>query len=735
MTRPLLRQRFRAPNLGLLMGFAVACVIALSGCTASNTASSLLEDRLQTKPGISSKQERLQQYLQSHEEADPYQNGFAALGNDQLTGAPLSPQNLPGDTGEADVSLNLVEVPLNAAAKSVLGDTLDLNYSVDARVQGAVTVQTSTPATRSQVLTMFEGALRGIGGAIVRNGQSYLIVPMTEATRSVAPLQARSEPDAVGQHPEIISLKYVAADEIKDVLEPLVPDGMIVRADATRNAIILSGTSTEIAAIRETISVFDVDWMRGMSFALVPVKSSQPAAIVQDLEQIYNTKSGPLRNIIRFIPNHRLKSVLIISSRAKYLKESARWIEKLDALASSNEQSFHVYHVQNRTAAELAAVLQSVLKSDASSQSASSGSVAPKLETQQLTTESAGNANGEPTGGPETPQSGPGSNETNAADFALADGADTSAEKPMRVVADDANNSLMIFATDQQYQRVLNVLEEVDSQANQVLIEAVIAEVTLDDDMKFGVRWLLGQGRENGTFSDAATGLVGSAFPGFSYFLKANDISFTLNALASVTDVRVLSSPSLMVLDNKTAILQVGDQVPIVTQSAQGVSTAGAPIVNNVELKDTGVILSVTPRINDSGRVILNVKQEVSTVVKTTTSGINSPTIRQRKIDTSVVVQDGEALALGGMIQERENTVKNKVPVLGDIPLLGNAFRQKSNSISRTELIIFIRPRVIRDMNDARRITQEFQKELAVRAPRVRRGETTPVNELIRALN
>jgi general secretion pathway protein D len=189
------------------------------------------------------------------------------------------------------------------------------------------------------------------------------------------------------------------------------------------------------------------------------------------------------------------------------------------------------------------------------------------------------------------------------------------------------------------------------------------------------------------------------------------------------------------VLDNKTAVLQVGDQVPIVTQSARGTTTADAPIVNNVELKDTGVILSVTPRVNDSGRVILDIEQEVSSVVKTTTSGIDSPTIRQRKIKTSVVVTDGEALALGGMIQEKETTGKAKVPILGDVPLLGNAFRQKTNNTSRTELIIFIRPRVIRDMNEARRVTQEFQRELRVKAPRVRSRETTPLDEAIRIIN
>jgi general secretion pathway protein D len=708
--------------------------VVLAGCSATLDQSSLLEDGVGQKTSsapMGNKQARLEKYIATHQPQSSNGNfdGFSQIGSDRLTGQPLSSRVDETDPGEADIQLNLLDVPLAAAARSVLGDVLELNYSIDSRVQGNITVQTSKPVTKGQLLSMFQGGLRNIGAALVGDGQNYRIIPLAEAAKANVALQTPGlDSGNIGQHPEIVPLRYVSADEIKTVLDPLVPDGMIVTADATRNALVLSGTSAEIAAVKETISVFDIDWMKGMSFALVPVRSSQPDAIVSDLENIYDTKKGPLRNIVRFVPNRRLKAVLIISSRAKYLQEAKRWIRKLDVLASSNEEGLHVYHVQNRTAAELAKVLQSVLKSETATASTDTGQVAPKLESEQVTAPQV-DANGDPIAGPETPLTGLGStNDTSGQQVQQA------SAPGIRIVSDDANNSLLIFSTDDAYKRILAVLDEVDSQANQVLLEAVIAEVTLDDDMKFGVRWLLGGGKESGTFSDIASGAIASSFPGFSYFLRANDISFTLNALASVTDVRVLSSPSLVVLDNKTATLQVGDQVPIVTQTAQGVQNGNAPIVNNVELKDTGVILNVTPRVNDSGRVILDVQQEVSSVVKTNTSGIDSPTIRQRKIKTSVVVQDGEALALGGLIQEKETTGKSKVPVLGDIPLLGNAFRQKSNAIGRTELIIFIRPRVIRDMDEARRITSEFRKEIGVKAPRVRRGETTPQEELLRIL-
>jgi general secretion pathway protein D len=722
-------------RFGSVLRFVVTAAVGagLLACSATNDGSRLLESKLESVEPGGDKEQRLARYLDQagqDSKTQPiglYQRGsgsFVQNGARQETSSLISDV----DSDVASIQLNLVDVPVATAAKSVLGDALELNYSVDPRVQGALTLQTSKPVTKAALLQMFEGALRDIGASIVPSGDGYRVVPASEASRVVASIATDGDGRALpGIRPQIVTLNYVSASAIREIIEPLVPAGMILRADDMRNALILSGSSSEIATIKETIAVFDVDWMRGMSFALVPVASTQPAALVNDLEQIYQTKSGPLRGIVRFVPNTRLKSVLIISSKPKYLQEATKWIRKLDALAANNDQSLHVYKVQNRTAAELAKVLQSVLRSEQGSgrSAAAQAEVAPRLQPQETLVPADGS-----TGGPETPETGLGS----SAETQSANSAEDVVTESVRIVSDDANNSLLIFATATEYDRILTVLQDIDSQPNQVLLEAVIAEVSLDDDLKFGVRWLIGENRERGTFSDLASGAAASSFPGFSYFLRANDISFTLNALASVTDVRVLSSPSLVVLDNKTAVLQVGDQVPIVTQSAQGTQSGTAPIVSNVELKDTGVILSVTPRVNDSGRVILDVAQEVSSVVRTTSSGIDSPTIRQRKIKTSVVVSDGQALALGGLIQERETTGKSKVPVLGDVPLIGNAFRSKTNAVARTELIIFIRPRVIRDMDEARRITQEFRKQLAIQAPRIRQGDPNPADELFRIL-
>ena len=286
-------------------------------------------------------------------------------------------------------------------------------------------------------------------------------------------------------------------------------------------------------------------------------------------------------------------------------------------------------------------------------------------------------------------------------------------EPPLKIVADETKNSLLIMANDRDYQRVLRVIQGLDVVASQVLIEAVIAEVTLNDDLQYGVKWQLSKGgTPTATFSNALTGGVAAAFPGFNYAINAASIATTLSALNALTHVNVISTPSLMVLDNKTARLQIGDQVPITTQTATSTVTANTAIVNSITMQDTGVILSVTPRINESGRVQLEIEQEVSSVVKTTTSKINSPTIQQRRVKTTVVVNDGEVLALGGMIQEQASKTSSQIPLLGDLPGLGPIFSDRSNSVRKTELVILITPRVVRDGAESRLVTEEYRRKM-----------------------
>jgi general secretion pathway protein D len=624
-------------------------------------------------------------------------------GTDVLIGTHLPdlPSNIEED--EERGTLNLVKVPLAEAAKTILGDILGLNYSVDDRVSAEITLQTTEPITKAELAANFQAILRMHGAAIVEQSGFYRIIPASEVARAGPGFRTRDEPPSrPGVRREVMMLRYVSAEAMRQILEPIAAEGSIQSADTARNALIVNGTEGELQNIRDTIAVFDIDWMKGMSFALYPVKTTDPQAMTDELETIFANDHGPLKNVIRFVPNRRLKSILVITSRSRYLKEASLWITRLDRAAGRTEPKLHVYHVQNRPASELAPILQSVFASQIASATVSRSPVAPKLDPVIVEGEA---AHEDPSmQRAETPA-------------AVSLPVTESAGDPggMRIVADDANNSLLIVCTPADYERIFEVLHEIDSQPNQVMLEATIAEVTLNDELNFGMRWFFGEKDNRGTFTDLVAGAVVSSFPGFSYIFQSNaDIGFVLNALSSLTKVRVLSSPTLLVLDNRTATLQVGDQVPVLTQTANSVTSPDSPVVSSVELKDTGVILNVTPRVNDSGRVTLEIKQEVSDVVETTTSGIDSPTIRQRKVATTVAVNDGDTLALGGLIQERNSTEKTKVPLLSDIPVLGTAFRSKGNSAHRTELVIFIRPLVTRNLAEARRITREFRDQMTI---------------------
>jgi len=648
---------------------------------------------------------------------------------------PTGTINRSSDDVADGVTLNLVNIPAPQAAKTILGDILGVRYTVDPGIEGKITIQTPKPVSKSAVIDLFQAALRSNNAGLVNSNGQYRIVA-ADQTALAGTFRTQDSPetgDIVGSGLQVVQLKYVSASEIRRVLEPIAPRGGIVRTDDARNLITLSGNRQEVAAMMDAIALFDIDTMKGMSFALVPVKTSQPESIAGELKTVFvSDREGPMAGMVQFLPNRRLGAILVISPQSQYLRRAETWIRRLDAQAQGSEKQLFTYSVQNRRAQELVDVLQSMFSNESAGPSqsrnvapnypASSLQSAPAPQPASQTSAMSGFTN---TGASATGALGsarsiqPVAGTTSVPSGSTVQvGTDNGGDGPrIKIVADEAKNAILIEATRADYQRVSQMIVSLDSIANQVLIEATIAEVTLNDELKFGVRWWMQKKNASYTFSDAASGAVSSVFPGFSYALTAANVAATLDALNQITDVNIVSSPSLTVMDNKAAVLQIGDQVPITTQSATSVLTVGAPVVNSVSYKDTGVILSITPRINDSGRVLLDIEQEVSSVAPTTSSGIDSPTIRQRKIKTSVVVNNGEALVLGGMIQQSKSVGRSQIPILGDIPFLGNAASSKDNSIGKTELIILIRPHVIRDLNEAGAITDEYRRYLAIEGP------------------
>ena len=649
------------------------------------------------------------------------------------------------------VTINLVGASVGEVAKTVLGDVLGVNYIVSEKVKATITMRTVKPVDKAGLLEIFEAVLRAEGATLVVEGGLYKIVPTGDATAGGAPLRPRRTGNrpAAGVTTDIVPLRYVAPAEIERVLKSAAPQAGVLRVDTARNLIMISGTAAELASMREMISIFDVDWMRGMSFGLHPVETSDPEAIALELDTIFaNDRDSPTKGVVRFIGNRRLKSVLVITARPEYLQKAATWIARIDKASQATEKQVHVYHVQHRPASELAQLLQKVYTSsrDGGRGASTSSRSTSSSDAPRSSSDSAGSGAGpvsppsiaapgqpgfgstaKPTDASSLTAGNRGTDGIGASDAVVTSSTDTSRSgsasalppddrsSGISVVADEPNNTLVITATSSEYRRLRRILETMDTTPNQVMLEATIAEVSLNDQLKFGVRWFFQKGDQSVQFTDAANGLVGGpAAAGFSYFFNTLNVKVLINALSTVTDVSVLSSPTMMVLENKKATLQVGDEVPILTQSAVTplVGGVGTPIVNSVTYRNTGVILGITPRVGEDGRVLLEVEQEVSDVVDRRTSGIDSPTIQQRRIKTTVTVRDGETIILAGLMQDKSSRVRDQIPLLGNIPFIGNAFKNKTDTINRTELLIAITPQVIRDDSQLAAATAEFRDSI-----------------------
>lgn len=637
-----------------------------------------------------------------------------------------------------DVTLNFVNADIKEVVNALLGETLGLNFTIDPKVQGAITLRTARPIRRSAVIGVLEDALAFSGAALVQSNGIYEILPIQEAGATPGIMGVSGAPVRMergfGLH--IIPLRYASASSLRGTLESFTPPGRTLRVDEARNLILFVGTGSEAQDITDLVATFDVDWMAGMSFGLFPLRIADPETVTKELDVVFSQGAeSPARGMIRFVPVDRLNAILVVTRQDRYLSAANQWISRLDRGEATDKRQLYVYYIQNGRAAELASVLGKVFETAGSEQPVQPtlASLAPGLAPAQLansTGMSTGFGTPSPTAAPapSAPSgaaassgsaaggSAPGVTEEAASlgtPPAIANGSQTG----IRIVADERNNALVIYATPKEYEITDAALKKLDIVPLQVMIEATIAEVTLNDTLQYGLQWFFNTGDSSFTFSDLDTGAVASVFPGFSYVFAGNNVRVVLNALKQITDVRVISSPHLLVLDNEPAQLQVGDQVPIVVRNAVSVTDPEAPVVNEVEYRDTGVILNITPRVNTSGLVVLDIVQEVSDVATTTTSGIDSPTIQRRRISSTVAIDSGETVALGGLIRDSKSNGVTGLPVLSDIPILGNLFKMTTDTVKRTELLVLLTPRVVRSRNDARAVTEELQQRLRAVVP------------------
>jgi len=614
------------------------------------------------------------------------------------TGEPPAREEISDAEGE--VTLNFENTDLREVLKVILGDTLQVNYLIDPKVKGSVTLRTSRPMRREDVLPVLESVMQLNGAALVRKEGLWEVRPTANAQRSgLVPELEAADLAAVGYGIQVVPLEYVAAADIQKVLEPFVPEGTSVRADDKRNLLIVAGPQRDLAGVEATIKMFDADWLKGMSFGIFPLDYSEPVTLAEELETILEESSGgTAKGIIRIIPIERLNSLLVIARTPKYMPDIRRFIGQLDRAEDAPGRTLYVYHVQNGRAERIAGLLQSLFGTEGGTRpsGASAGRSAPAL----------GGANGDAPG-------------ARPAQTRLGLSGVGGAQGPITIVADEDNNALLIKAGPTDYRAVEAAIRELDIRPRQVLIEATVAEVQLNDQLQYGVQWFLDERLSRWDKYSARTGfqlqdpLARVVTGGYSFALTKglDSVRLLFDLLAEETSVRFLSSPQVLVVDNQSANFRVGDSIPLITRASQSTISPDAPIVSETQYRDTGVLLQVTPRINAGGLVTLEISQEVSRPGPLA-EGAQNPPIGQRTIQSTVVVQSGQTVLIGGLIREQKDLSNTGVPGLRDVPVVDFFFSRKNNSTNRIELLITITPSVIASQTDALEATEEIRRRL-----------------------
>ncbi len=600
------------------------------------------------------------------EDPPPERQGW----RDDAVGAPISaapPVPSSGSTQRIPINVLMDRAPIPAAVEAVMGDVLNRPFRIDPQVTGEVSFRLTGEMTEADILTNLDQALRGANAALVSApGGGVAVVPAANVPAfSVLPNGASQQRTFFAGGTAIYRAQNVSAQEMVRVLTPIAEGRAQVRADNVREYVYISGDPGTVNSLVRTAELFDVEWLRGNSFQYYPLKYAGAKAVADDVRRLYGGAEGPIGTQVDMIDIERLNAIIVIAKSPALLDQTMKWIDRLDQPASPSEQRIRVVPLSNIKAEDLVKVIGGFF-----------GAAPP------------------PPGG-----------------LAGQSGA-ASSPSGGQVTADPRSNSIILYASDAEYQNLLQIVRRLDVPPPQILIEGTVAEVRLNDKLNLGVQWFLqNDPKFSGGFATVGNGNLALTFPGLSLQYLGPDFKVVINALSSVTDVEVVSTPRLLVLANETATLQVGDQVPIITQTAQGDQQTSLT-VNSVNYRDTGVLLTVTPRVGEGGRIFIDIEQEVSDVSETTTSDINSPTIAQRKFRTQIAVDNGQVIALGGLIRSTRTKGDSGIPLLSQIPIAGALFRERANVKGRTELVVFLKATLVRDRADADRVTKDIASGL-----------------------
>ncbi|MGH7064579.1 MAG: type II secretion system secretin GspD [Stellaceae bacterium] len=696
--------------------------------------------------------------LQEGTETTKVFRGTGQLIKGQLPGGSL-PAAAPGAVATGpSVTLNFEGAELREVIRNILTDILGESYTIDPAVGGTVTIRTTSGIPREALPATLEMLLRANGATMIKEGAIWKVVPAATAVRGNITPQLGNTSRALppGYSVQIVPLKYVGVRQMMTVLEPFQKEATTIRADDLRNLLIVSGTELELKHMLETIDMFDVNWLAGMSFGLFTLQSAEVKTVVAELDKVLGTPDkSPLAGILRIIPIERMNALLVVTPQPAYLEEAKRWIERLDKGDAGGGVRFYVYQVQNSRAEHIGPLLQQAFTGRVTQQTgAGAPTLAPGTPAGTIVSPpsyQAQSMSSVPTPPPpataiaQAGQPPPGGPVAQAVARALTNnpvGADGSVGvvRNVQVVADKDNNTILIVATPAEYAVIEAALKKLDVPQRQVLIQLTIAEVTLTDDLTFGIDWLFRGGAPSGrgsggnfntsspfnpqatpapTTGTTATSAVGLALQsGFNYILNnaafPGGVQAALHLLDTYGSTRVISNPHLSALDTQKATIKVGDRIPINQQTFVGGSTVGVgtnAITTTSQYIDTGVLVQVTPHINAGGLVTLEVDAEVSNPGNPAIAG-DAPPISTRSVQTLLAVPSGQTMVMGGLITENKQNSSNGLPLISRIPVLGGLFGNQDLKNNRTELVLFITPQVLESEADYQRVIDDLRRKM-----------------------
>ncbi len=662
-------------------------------------------------------------------------------GNGQVINAAAASAPLPdigGTSGE--VRFNFEGESLHGVVKAILGDMLGQNYTIAPNVQGTVTYSTPQPVGAAQGLSVLEMILGWNNARMIYSDGRYSIVPADQAlgTGVVTP-RTGSPQSARGFESRVVPLRYVSATEMEKLLKPYARPNAIVTVDSGRNLLTIAGTRAELESYLRTIEIFDVDWMSSMSVGVYPLQSSKANKVVQDLEKVFGEQSkSPVAGMFRFMPLDGANAVLAITSQADYLDDIEEWIERIDGAGEG--MKLYSYELKYITAKEIGARLSEVFGGGSGGRggSGNDGGNYSLIPGGQSNVIGGGSDGGKDGGGDVGGSSGSGSGGLGGGSLSLSQnqGGGGSGSVVLEVGGDkvsvsaiEENNTLLVRSTASAWRSILDVIEKLDVLPLQVHIEAQVAQVTLSGELEYGVSWFLEKAATDNGLPDVTTpglgtpskwstlgaSIGGVSGPGLAWTLFKNDAAAVIRALDSVTDVKLLQTPSILVRNNQEATLNVGDRIPVVSTSVNPI-LGNSNSISQVQYLDTGTILKVRPRVTQDGVVFIEVVQEISSPSGAPDANGNR-TISTSRLKTSAVSQSGDTVLLAGLITDNDTKGSRGLPGLTRLPVIGALFGTQTNNKRRTEIIILITPTVVRNQQQLRDYTDDYSRRFRAMDP------------------